>query len=173
MPPPALPARIILGVPGTASPPRTLAGNLLPCPAFLTASNVPAQVGLDQLKQRMGSYAGCLPETLKSRPSSQFGAIEFMVHFTDKDHAVQCANSLIGRPFLDTQPDFGAVIVKVRTQAEVDHAKAMIERNKDRYAAPSSSARGPAPRVPVLTRETFDIGERPTVDVRDVCWFAC
>ena len=122
----------------------------------------------------MGSYAGCLPDTLRSRPASQFGAIEFVVNFTDKDHAVLCANTLIGRPFLDTQPDFGAVIVKVRTQAEVDHAKAMIERNKDRYAAPSSSSsRGPAPRVPVLTRETFDIGERPTVDVRDVRVLVC
>jgi hypothetical protein len=40
MPPPAAPARIILGVPSAASPPRTLAGNPLPCPAYLSASNV-------------------------------------------------------------------------------------------------------------------------------------
>ncbi len=94
------------------------------------------------------------------------------MNFTDKDHAVQCANTLIGRPFLDTQPEFGAVTVKVRTQAEVEHAKAMNERSKDRYAAPPSNARGPAPRgVPPPSRETFDIGERPTVDVRGM--FVC
>jgi hypothetical protein len=93
----------------------------------------------------MGSYAGCLPETLRSRPATRLGAIEFVVNFTDKDHAVLCANTLIGRPFLDTQPDFGAVTVKVRTQAEVVHAKAMIERSKDRYTAPTSSTRSLLP----------------------------
>ena len=120
----------------------------------------------------MGSYAGCLPETLRSRPAARFGAIEFVVNFTDKDHAVLCANTLIGRPFLDTQPDFGVVTVKVRTQAEIDYAKAMIERSKDRYTAPTVSARAVAPRgVPAPSRETFDIGERPTVDVRGL--FVC
>ena len=125
---------------------------------WMQVSNVPGHLNSDELKQRMRAHPGCFYPTLMWRPKfNGLGTVEFQVEFSDRELANQCQSSLMGRPFLESHPECGDVVIHVRTVY--------------RRAAP---VRPLAP--PATTTATFDIGPRPSSDVRShvfVCVWHC
>ena len=197
MPPPAPPRRFNLGVAApigasAASPPRTAPLRLPPVGTYLSAANIPGHLNADELKQHMGAYPGCLAHTLKSRPSkAPANPLECQVEFSDSASAEQCRRSLAGRPFLDSHPECGHVLLKVKTitQSDLDkmappreigippervvvtmtpsqqpgHTSTPAVFNRPNAAAgrPVSARLPPPPNI-----ADFDIGERPSAEVR-------
>ena len=93
------------------------------CPIFLLASGIPPDIGLDELKQRLRLFSGCLIQTLKSRPSqsdpSQHASLSFQeiqVQFRDDASADECHRAIHGRPFMDNRPEYGPVKAVVKRQ---------------------------------------------------------
>lgn len=176
MPPPAVPTRVFLGIPGGASPPTSLAGVPQSSRIFFLAYNIPAHLSADALKELMNAHPGCLNHTLKVRQSQKFpGANEILVEFMSKSLADQCVSKLSGKPFLDSYAHMGNAEFKVLTEWEVIQAKKIRANDPIPPVHPSPPVPivnpirpPPAPtRVfpPRLTREAFDIGDRPTAEV--------
>ena len=114
----------------SAFPPRQLTSAVLPLPPdatsnvpaiFLLASGIPLDIGLDELKQRLRLFSGCLIQTLKSRPSqsdpSQHTSLSFqeiLVQFRDDASANECHRAIHGCPFMDNRPEYGPVKAVVK-----------------------------------------------------------
>ena len=204
MPPPAPSHRFNIGIAAPAasagaSPPRSAAVRLQSPGTFFRVSNVPGHLNSDELKQRMSAHPGCLTHTLRCRPSDKVvGTVEFQVEFSDHALAEQCQSSLMGRPFLESHPECGGVVLQVKTlnQSDIDsylaktasrgpvtftpaqqpgQSSASTGSNRPNPAgARPAPVRPPAP--PAITIATFDIGPRPSADVRShvfVCVWHC
>lgn len=136
-----------------ASPPRLTRTVRFQSPVtFFSGSNVPGHLNSAELQQRMSAHPGCLTHTLRWRPSTKVvGTVEFQVEFSDHALAKQCQSSLMGRPFLESHPECGDVVLHVKTGL-----KFRVSR--------------PAPvrplALPAITIATFEIGPRPSADVR-------
>ena len=139
-----------------ASPPRSAAVDTVRFQSpvtFFSGSNVPGHLNSAELQQRMSAHPGCLTHTLRWRPSTKVvGTVEFQVEFSDHALAKQCQSSLMGRPFLESHPECGDVVLRVKTGLEFRVSR-------------------PAPTI-----ATFEIGPRPSADVRShvfVCVWHC
>ena len=145
-----------------ASPPRSAAVRFQSPVTFFSCSNVPGHLNSAELQQRMSAHPGCLTHTLRWRPSTKVvGTVEFQVEFSDHALAKQCQSSLMGRPFLESHPECGDVVLHVKTGLEFRVSR-------------------PAPvrplALPAITIATFEIGPRPSADVRShvfVCVWHC
>jgi hypothetical protein len=148
----------------SALPPRQLTSTVLPLPPdatsnvpaiFLLASGIPLDIGLDELKQRLCLFSGCLIQTLKSRPSqkdpSQHTSLSFQeiqVQFRDDASANECHRAIHGRPFMDNRPEYGPVKAVVKKQKPPT-----ITIPKVLQALPSQPFPSPASIVEVGTPE--------------------
>ena len=164
--PPAVPTPVLLGIPGSATPPTSLAGVPQSSRIFFFAYNIPSHLSADALKQLMNAHPGCLNHTLKLRASRKFpGANEVLVEFMSKSLADQCVSKLSGKPFLDSHAHMGSAVFKVITERELnkrpDPSPPVPIVNSSR--PPPAPSRIPPPMRP--TRDAFDIGDRPTAEV--------
>jgi hypothetical protein len=116
-------------VPTSSSPSNQFSG------IFICASGVPADISSDDLKRRMSVFVGCVTQTLKSRVSKQAGPQstslpiqEFQVQFQDDDSASACLRAMQHRPFLESRPEYGDIVIKkvVLTQEQLDKRRAKI-----------------------------------------------
>jgi hypothetical protein len=161
-PPPSTPVRVILGIPGGPSPPKTLSGKPLSPIVYFFAYNIPPHLSADDLKRLMSSSPGCMVDTLVLRTSKRApGTVEFVVEFANRSLAEQCVAKLAGRPFLGSHAHLGSAVYKIMTQSDQDggYSDPVLPVIPSRPNPP----RPALPRGP--TRETFDIGERPSADV--------
>ena len=147
-----------------ASPPRSAAVDTVRFQSpvtFFSGSNVPGHLNSAELQQRMSAHPGCLTHTLRWRPSTKVvGTVEFQVEFSNHALAKQCQRSLRGRPFLESHPECGDVVLHVKTGLE--------------FRVSTAPVRPLA--LPAITIATFDIGPRPSADVRShvfVCVWHC
>ncbi len=111
----------------------------------------------------MRSHAGCLTHTLRSRASDKIpNAIEFRVEFLNKAFADECEKAMRGKPFASDNPEQGDVIIAINPAPMQTRPISVPLINPVR---PVNTGHTKPKPLPVLTRENFDIGERPCADV--------
>jgi hypothetical protein len=102
---------------------------------FVCVSGVPADIGNDELKQRMSVHPGCVTQSLRSRISKPNGlqsialsSQEFQVQFQDDESASACLRAMQHRPFLESRPEYGDIVIKkfVLTQEEIDKRRSKM-----------------------------------------------